>query len=242
MRRPGLEDRCRIRPGLAGYRRSGLSLPTTNLLLQLDARVGVTEGATFTWADQSGNGNDATQGTGANQPSVETNVTLGTVVRFDDANTEFLDLDGLALAGGEYTIYAVVDPTDSGNQDFLISWGTSGIGFAFRQFNSTFAGMFNGTLYRCSHVGVDGPQVLRVTLSGSNTSSAVHRNSVSAATDTWANVTDDGATVRLGIAYTENAVGAAEMDLAFLAVYQDAHDTDQAAAVEAYLAQEWPLS
>lgn len=46
-----------------------------------------------TWADRSGNGNDATQGTGANQPTYKTNILNGRpIVRFDATN------DGMSTA------------------------------------------------------------------------------------------------------------------------------------------------
>lgn len=64
----------------------GPAAPTANLL-NLQANVGITTGATFTWVDQSAAGNDATMATAANQPT--DNGTSG--VAFDGS-------DGLTLA------------------------------------------------------------------------------------------------------------------------------------------------
>ncbi len=51
-----------------------LTLPTANLIAAYDARVGVTNvaGACSAWADQSGNGFHATQGTAYSRPTITT--------------------------------------------------------------------------------------------------------------------------------------------------------------------------
>jgi hypothetical protein len=43
---------------------------TSNLMFWLRGDLGITTGATFTWADQSGNGRSASQSTAAAQPTV----------------------------------------------------------------------------------------------------------------------------------------------------------------------------
>jgi hypothetical protein len=219
-----------------------LTLPTTNLLMALDARVGVTEGATFTWADQSGNSNDATQTVGANQPSVETHGTFGTVVRFDDSGPEFLDVAGPALSGGEYTVHCVIDPTDTGNQDMLISWDSNTPLMNMRRFGSTDMGVYDGSVYRGIVAGADGAQHIRFTISDSANTVQIHRNGSQIVSAAWnLTTTSAGASVRIGIDSAETAGNALEADIAFLAVYENS-DANQAAAVQAYIEQEWPLS
>lgn len=80
----------------------------TGLQLWLDANaiVGLVDGdPVSTWDDESGNGNDATQGTAANQPVYKTNIVNGLpVVRFDNTN------DGMVTgytASNPYTLMYV---------------------------------------------------------------------------------------------------------------------------------------
>lgn len=64
----------------------GAQIPLTNLKFWFDANIipGNDGDAIATWRDRSGNGNDATQGTGANQPILKKNIVNGNaVVRFN---------------------------------------------------------------------------------------------------------------------------------------------------------------
>lgn len=245
MRRPGAGIARRGFGVRGGYVKpvavGGLSLPLAGALLVLDARVGVSEGATFTWDDViSGSGLSASQSVGGNQPSVAVNGALGTVVRFDDTGPSFLDIAGPALSGGEYTVYAVIDPTDTGNQDILISWDSNTPLMNLRRFGSTDMGVYDGSTYRGVVAGADGPQILRFTISDSGNTVTIHRNGSQIVSDAWPNTTTSaGAAVRIGIDSAETGANAMEADLAFLAAYQNS-DTSQAADIEAYLAQEWP--
>lgn len=66
-----------------------------DLLAWYDATTGVSEGATFTWADQSGNGNDVTQSTAIYQPAVSTSCQNSLdCINFDDDLTEVDFLQG----------------------------------------------------------------------------------------------------------------------------------------------------
>ncbi len=61
-------------------------------VLWLKADVGATTGATFTWADQSGRGNDVTQNGASFKPTIVPNGLAGkTVLRFDDDRLEGAD-------------------------------------------------------------------------------------------------------------------------------------------------------
>ena len=87
--------------------------------LWLRADQGVTTGGTFTWADQSTHGNDATQGVAANQP---THITVGAgtingqpVVDFDGANDSLLgSLGAPALVSDSFTAFAVIESDGPG--------------------------------------------------------------------------------------------------------------------------------
>jgi hypothetical protein len=77
-------------------------------------------GFVHTWYDQSSNGNDATQGTAANQPAIVTNGGLESGLSFDGTN-DFLQTSTQVLTGtetGSNGIYAVVNVT-SGDAGYV---------------------------------------------------------------------------------------------------------------------------
>jgi fibronectin type 3 domain-containing protein len=82
---------------------TGADLPFGNLALWLKADAGLLQGGTNTpvslWADQSGNGNNATQPTGASQPLwIPGAIGDRPVVRFNGTNS-YLSLPGSTMAG-----------------------------------------------------------------------------------------------------------------------------------------------
>lgn len=77
------------------------------LWLRADGITGLSDGdPVTTWADESGEGNDATQATTAKKPSYETGVLNGKpVVRFDGVDDE---LSGISVAkSGAYSLFVV---------------------------------------------------------------------------------------------------------------------------------------
>jgi lysophospholipase L1-like esterase len=72
--------------------------PSTNLLARFLANTGITSAGSPTrisaWADQSGNGNNASQATGANQPYVGSDLLGRPTVRFVGGASTFMDLPG----------------------------------------------------------------------------------------------------------------------------------------------------
>jgi hypothetical protein len=80
--------------------------------------------------DASGNGRDATQGTGAAKPTYRTNVVNGKpVVRFDGVDDELELPDFLtSFTAGEifYVLKAVADPPLVGNQGFTLFGANTG--------------------------------------------------------------------------------------------------------------------
>lgn len=235
IRRPGvgLARRGDLRGTGAGGGLSLLTLPTTDLLLHLDARTGVTEGATFTWADQSGNGPDATQGTGANQPSVETNGTLGTVVRFN-GTTDWLDVTGLASADENWTVFAVLDSGSNGTNQSILDAQT---GRAALQVTNAFGsvGLFDvGS--RLLGADATGVQVL------------TWRQATGEGIKAYRSATEIGSSASAGNSLGGTAyIGAnflgtgayVDADVAALFAYDAGLDADGRAAVLAYILQEW---
>ena len=224
---------------------SVLTLPSANLTLRLDPTVAKTI------VDDSGGGGhaqavsawgaNATQGTLANRGSLVTDGTLGECV-YLDGSSEFFDLVP-ALSGGEYSIYAAIDPTDEGAMDALLSWGVApNFMVTLRQYGLLNFGIYDGTGYRCTHTGVDGPQLLRVLVSEANNRIAVYRNSALAAEDTsWTGtIAGTAGQGRIGIDGNENALSAARCRVRAIYVFSAYHSPTESAAIEAYMRQETP--
>lgn len=89
--------------------------PSTGLKLWLAADTGVTldgSGGVSTWSDQSGNGNDATQATAANRPTVTANALNGKpVVHFNGASTQYFTLPNLLNGASAGEVLVVLKAT-----------------------------------------------------------------------------------------------------------------------------------
>ena len=103
-----------------------LMLLVEHLVAWFDGDTGVTAGATFTWADQSGNGNDVTQSTANLQPSIVTTCQISLdCVYFDDDSSEIDYLSGaewgLNLNTSGVTLFIVFDAlTSASSNDFML--------------------------------------------------------------------------------------------------------------------------
>ena len=96
-----------------------------DLVAWFDATTGVTTGATFTWADQSGNGNDVDQSTAVLQPSVTTSCQNSLdCIYFDDdcGEVDFLDGSewGIDLNTTGVTVFVVFDALGVNSTDYLL--------------------------------------------------------------------------------------------------------------------------
>lgn len=77
-------------------------------VLWLNADVGVTTGATLTWVDQSGSGNNFTQSNAANQPTLVTSAYNGhSTLRGNDATDNIAHATNVSL-GTQATIFIVM--------------------------------------------------------------------------------------------------------------------------------------
>lgn len=141
------------------------------LWLNADAIVGlVNDDPVATWEDESGNNDDATQGTGANQPTYKTNIVNGLpVVRFDGGN-DYLQTTSLTAQtlfivcnhgdGATFSNYRrLIQPTaaafhyygDNGTGNYAIGAGITGGNF---RVNGA-ATMSAGTLSAFRVVGIE---------------------------------------------------------------------------------------
>lgn len=209
---------------------SRLTLPTANLLAAYDARVGVTDvsGACSAWADQSGNGFHATQGTSGDRPTITTTGGFASLF-FDGA--DWLNATGMTASAGVKSIYAVVNPTAVGGAyRFVLDVATGRL--AFGVLSSGNLGLFDTTDRSSGITATTGLQ--RLSTEVVTGSSRVWRNGTVGSTTGWTASSAIGGTVAIG-----RSSGGAQFfftgHILALYIYGAARNT----AVEAYITQEW---
>jgi len=196
------------------------------------------------WDDKSGNGRNATQATGANQPSVISAALNGkNVIRFDGSN-DTLNYDGTFFASTSYTIHAVVTRrsnkssnffmggTDNNtNKNLLIGWENNTT-FRFAQYSNDIDASVSG--YTTPITDLWGL--------GLNTSVGryIFRNGTSANTN---------ATTTALISYTGALLGAFMSvssyyngDIAEIVATTSVLSTEDRQKMEGYLAHKWGLT
>jgi uncharacterized repeat protein (TIGR01451 family) len=126
----------------------------TGAAVWLKADVGVTTGATLTWADQSSNSRNATQTTVANQPTVPSAVfNFNPALFFDGTNDNLIlqNTAGLPTGASQVQQFAVSNHTNSANgaNARILGYGTDAIGQSF------FLGKFTNANPMSSIFGTD---------------------------------------------------------------------------------------
>ena len=209
---------------------SRLTLPTANLLAAYDARVGVTDvsGACSAWADQSGNGFHATQGTAGSRPAISTSGGTPSLL-FDGTNDNLLSL--VTSAAGVHSVYAVIDPTADVNPRTLIGGTTNLLSIGAL---SGFHQGHDGSTWRSTGVTyASGRQRVVYQMSAGASGLLFWKNGSAATPATWAANPACNGSVYIGCfapaTWTFNG------HILFLAIYDAARNT----AVESYITQEW---
>lgn len=220
----GLGRRTTVRVFEAGASAPPLTLPTTGLLAAWDARVGVTNvsGACSAWADQSGNGWHASQGTAGNRPSISTADGYASLL-FNGTNSS-LKVPSITASAGVRTVYAVVKPTTlrgifDTQTGRLLAGGVS----TYRLFD---------TAFRDSAVSVTTTRQ-RVTYQQGSSLFSFWRNGVAATPVVCGANTAIGGASRIGSDYSGAYVTNGHILALF--IYTAARNT----AVEDYITQEW---
>lgn len=211
---------------------SRLTLPTANLIAAYDARAGVTDdgsGLCSAWADQSGNGFTASQGTSGKRPTITT--TGGFASLQFDGSADALVATGLSAAAGIKTVYAVVNPTTVGSAyRFLIDIASGRLGFGILASGKW--GAFDGADRDSGITAATGLQ--RLSTEVVTGSSRVWRNGTVGSTTGWTASPALGGAVAIG-AFSNAGVLYFAGHVCALYIYGAARDT----AVEAYITQEW---
>lgn len=235
------------RPGLRylGTRPAGgtppLTLPTTNLLMALEARAGVTtvSGVVSAWAGQHGTSVSATQGTAGKRPTLVT-ISGGALdghlaVRADGVDN-IMTLSGLTASAGPVTAYFVCAHAAPSGVSFA-RWLDSQTGrLAFGIVSDDYA-ITRVIDNRFTSV-VPGAHAGRVTFQVSSSTGRLWVD------DTEATSIVTNANVALGgtsnlFANFADSSGWSALDLVAVYLYTAAHDATARASVWDYIAQEW---
>jgi hypothetical protein len=125
----------------------GPNLPITNLMMWLKADSGHGSGALDFWVDQSGNGNSAWQGTGANQPQTVPGTTnLDPAIAFNGSNS-FLNIPAFltGATAAEALIVLQAQSATPPTADGLWKFGASGSTGFYPNTDGTIADDFGST-------------------------------------------------------------------------------------------------
>lgn len=106
-------------------------IPNLELWLKADEGITFNGSDVSAWADQSGNGRNATQATASRQPLYVASVINGLpAVQFDGVDTTgtFMSVDLTFLASSSMSIYAVIRRSSAKNSNFFLGSGVTPIG------------------------------------------------------------------------------------------------------------------
>lgn len=206
---------------------SRLTLPMTNILAAYDARVGVTNvaGACSAWADQSGNGRHASQGTAGIRPAI---TTAGGYPSLSFDGTQYLNAS-LTSPAGPHTLYAVIDPIASSAPRMFAGGPASGQGVgawsSVHQANE-------GGVWRSTGVPyTTGRQ--RLSYDMQTGAMTFRKNGVAAAPTAWTTSSSFTGFFRIGVA--GGVIWAYVGHILAVFLYAAPHNQD----VEDYIEQEW---
>lgn len=199
---------------------------TANMALWLDGLVSATGAA---WNDQSGNGNHATQVTGANQPTVSS----GAVI-FDGTNDSYTLGSTITVPDDGFTTYVVADRNGTGDRCFCS--GTPSAAYELR-----LSGDHRVTLLRSHNTDTGSstsivPDAKRlITVVSTINLRSFFVNTVADGTNATT-VSSWGGINRIGCGYDgANNTDFFNGSIYEILMYTDAHDTTTRDTVEAYL-------
>lgn len=220
---------------------------TSDLLCWLKADAMVTDGdasadgdAVATWSDQSGNGNDYAQGTGASQPTYRNNVRAGHPAVWFDRADDILAVSGAFAVSQPYTISVVCAFVDDGAdlggtsryRNVLRNSGANTIVFGLR---SLYYGVYNAADQIVSTDTVESGRFVVLTYVVDGSGCELFLDGVSQGTDTN---NDDWNDMQMSGADTD---GQAMAFVGELLVWDKDLSTAEREAAEDYLFSKWGI-
>jgi len=188
-------------------------------------------GAVSTWSDKSGNGNELTQATSANQPTTGTRTMNGLNVL--DFSSDALSLAGFTTTS-PYTVIAVFAPdTNTGTQYIWAADGATAVGYTG---NDVFNLLNDGLVINGSSVGTFGQELVLWENDGAG--SQIRRNGSVYASGTVGTV----GMGEINIGNRDDFNRAFDGTIAEVIVVDGTLTADQISATETYLADKWGIS
>lgn len=238
---------ARLNTGLGLYEPIFNAQDIQGLQLWLDAAdiATITEssGSVSSWNDKSGNGNNATQGIGVDQPvSGDTTQNGLNVIDFDGGDSLSLPSSIYPLAGGNVTIFAVSVTSLNNQTQRLISWNNSG--------STTFMHLlYSSTVSRISF-SADGSvndngitetnwNILKGRREATTIAASYNGNTESTSTG-GADLTATGAFI--GSRNLDGTVQALTGSIGEVLVYNRSLSSAESYVIENYLASKWGIS
>ncbi len=218
-----------------------------NLQLWLDAddsnTITSSGGSVSQWDDKSASGNNATQGTAANQPSTGLTTLNGRNVLSSDGTNEFFELDSVLNLTGEFTIFIVSNNDDGSTTDMLLGSNSAannakvGIVASFSSFFRIVNGAAGSTLLSYPST----PNLLTYTRDASDKIDASFNGA--AFTRLFGDVAQSG-TSPIGAIFIDDVVTSSDWNgfIAEILIYGRALSATEVSFVNSYLASKWGLS
>lgn len=238
---------------LAMGRRARRGIPRAGLKLWLDAtRLALADAAAVaTWADASGQGNDASQGTGAAQPTFRTGITNGRPGVLADGVDDFMTLTAgarTALLAGDKTVFVVVKyvafSTDA--RIITIANGAASARFCLRVLNASpiwgsiyTTGIAAANLNTAVVPSAGAQTLLEFWQGGASIAFSINNGTASTAADAGTEAAGAGSAL---FASSSGAAAFANAYLHEVLVYDRALTTAERAKVRSYLAAKWSLT
>lgn len=234
-----------------GTLRLNPGVPVSGAALWLDANdsatVSLNAGTVTAWADKSGNGRNATQGTAANQPGYTTNALVGNknVVRF--TATDVMPVNLSFLNGSPYTIFAIEAKASAAPSSSFYFLGTQtaatnqGLHFGYRNDTSFALAQYGNDLDYANASLAFTTQTFRQWTGRLDTAAggghAIFLNGTSVATNTnLVPMTNPGqGVVGQGFQASTQYLG----DIGEIIIFPTALSPTDRATVEAYLQSKW---
>ena len=221
------------------------SIPSSNLKLWLRSDLAVTSAssAVSTWGDVSGLGNDATQSTSANQPTLVSNSMNGNpVIRFNGTNSKLTlpTSATLGIQGNPYEMF-VVAKSSSSNVQFLIAGGANeqfeyhlnGVGARFIPITSSYIDEGTATAYTDGNAHIFSARA-------SSSGGAVRVDGIDGGTSSANILSSNSGALQLGVrsdgTYYFNG------DIAEVILYNTNLSTSDRSTVEHYLANRYGIT
>lgn len=231
----------------------GLGVPGTGLKLWLDAGVLAT-GAVALWPDLSGNGNHATQTTGANQPTCVANVVNGhAVVRFN-GTSNFLSIANILgsrlFSTNTATLFIVGRSNSPANRGSFIQWNP-GVNTNWVNVHLPWS---DGVLYwDFGHISSGGRVTIAMpagwldafhatTLWRNSTTGQIYADGSQLASSGMTDALDNTITANFVVGSNSNDSAFLNGDIAEIIIYNRALLTSERQSVERYLANKYNIA